>query len=97
VFFPSKLADYIGAGRPLLGISPPGTTQRILTELGQPCADTSETEAIATLLRRVAASSGADWAAPTPAQALPYRIDQTAARFAAILGLSAPAGEADAG
>ncbi len=97
VFFPSKLADYIGAGRPLLGISPPGTTQRILTELGQPCADTTEIEAIAALLRRVAAAGGADWAAPAPAQTLPYRIDRTAARFAEILGLSAPAGEADAG
>ncbi len=96
VFFPSKLADYIGAGRPLLGISPPGTTQRILTGLGQPCADTTETEAIAALLRRIAAAGGADWAAPAPAQTLPYRIDHTVAAFAEILGLSAPAREADA-
>jgi len=96
VFFPSKLADYIGAGRPLLGISPAGATQRILTELGQPCADTTETEAIAALLRRIAAAGGADWAAPATAQTLPYRIDHTVAAFAEILGLSAPAGEAGA-
>ena len=96
VFFPSKLADYIGAGRPLLGISPPGATRRILTELGQPCVDTTETEAIAALLRRIVTAGGADWAAPVPAQTLPYRIDNTLARFARILDLSAPAGQAGA-
>lgn len=37
IFFPSKLADYIGAYRPILGISPEGTTDRILKELGYKC------------------------------------------------------------
>ncbi len=34
VFFPSKLADYIGAGRHLVGIVPPGAAARIIGECG---------------------------------------------------------------
>jgi len=34
VFLPSKLIDYIGARRPVLGITPPGTATRLITELG---------------------------------------------------------------
>jgi glycosyltransferase involved in cell wall biosynthesis len=37
IFFPSKLADYIGAGRPVIGISSPGPTERILASLGHAC------------------------------------------------------------
>jgi Glycosyl transferases group 1 len=37
IFFPSKLADYIGAGRPIIGISSPGPTDRILASLGHAC------------------------------------------------------------
>jgi len=42
IFFPSKLADYIGSNRPIFGISPQGTTMRILNELGYYCFDTDE-------------------------------------------------------
>jgi len=34
VFLPSKLIDYIGADRPILGITPPGTASKLITELG---------------------------------------------------------------
>lgn len=34
VFLPSKLIDYIGAGKPLLGITPPGTASNLIVELG---------------------------------------------------------------
>lgn len=34
VFFPSKLADYIGAGRRLVGIVPPGAAARIMGQCG---------------------------------------------------------------
>lgn len=47
IFFPSKLADYIGAKRPIFGISPKGTTNRILKELGYSCFDTNEYDKIA--------------------------------------------------
>jgi hypothetical protein len=34
VFFPSKLVDYIGSGRRLVGLVPPGAASRIIAELG---------------------------------------------------------------
>ena len=33
-FLPSKLIDYMGAGRPVLGITPPGTASRLIADLG---------------------------------------------------------------
>ncbi len=33
-FLPSKLVDYMGAGRPVLGITPPGTASRLIKSLG---------------------------------------------------------------
>lgn len=34
VFLPSKLIDYIGAGRPIIGITPPGTASNLIEKLG---------------------------------------------------------------
>jgi glycosyltransferase involved in cell wall biosynthesis len=34
VFLPSKLIDYVGAGRPILGLTPPGTSAALINELG---------------------------------------------------------------
>jgi len=34
VFFPSKLVDYLGASRPLMAITPPGTSARIVKAAG---------------------------------------------------------------
>lgn len=39
VFLPSKLVDYVGAGVPIFGIVPPGTSARLLTRLGGAVAD----------------------------------------------------------
>jgi hypothetical protein len=44
VFLPSKLVDYIGAARPVLGITPPGTATRLITELGGWVCDPAEAE-----------------------------------------------------
>jgi hypothetical protein len=33
LFLPSNLVDYVGAGRPILGIKPPGTPQKIMNKL----------------------------------------------------------------
>lgn len=41
VFLPSKLIDYIGAGRPILGITPSGTAASLIRELGGIVADPS--------------------------------------------------------
>ncbi len=50
--FPSKLVDYIGAGRPLLGIVPPGVSSRIIEELGGWWAHPQDIEGIADMLAR---------------------------------------------
>ena len=46
VFLPSKLADYIGAGKPIFGIVPPGASQRIINQLGGGTADPTNPTAI---------------------------------------------------
>ena len=51
VFFPSKLVDYIGAGRQLLGIVPPGAAQRIIESCGGATISSSASiEALAAFL-----------------------------------------------
>jgi glycosyltransferase involved in cell wall biosynthesis len=37
-FLPAKLVDYVGAGRPVVAFTPPGTTQRLVRELGGWCS-----------------------------------------------------------
>lgn len=52
VFFPSKLADYIGAGRRLVGIVPPGAASRIIDECGgKSVSPTAPVADVANLLR----------------------------------------------
>lgn len=52
IFFPSKLADYIGAGRPILGISAPGAAAGIIARLGGIVADVEDPVAITAGIRR---------------------------------------------
>lgn len=47
VFFPSKLADYIGAKKRILGITPEGTAKNILESLDHPTAPPKDIEKIA--------------------------------------------------
>jgi hypothetical protein len=42
VFLPSKLVDYIGAGQPVLGITPPGAAAKLIAELGGWISDPSD-------------------------------------------------------
>lgn len=39
VFLPSKLVDYIGSGRPIFGIVPPGASKKLIERLGGLTAD----------------------------------------------------------
>jgi glycosyltransferase involved in cell wall biosynthesis len=39
VFLPSKLIEYLGAGRPILGLTPPGAAANLIRELGGWVAD----------------------------------------------------------
>jgi glycosyltransferase involved in cell wall biosynthesis len=67
VFLPSKLVDYIGAGRPILGITPPGTASRLIGDLGGWVADPVNPEQIADALAEavtfVASRRGQPWGA----------------------------------
>jgi glycosyltransferase involved in cell wall biosynthesis len=50
VFLPSKLIDYVGAGRPILGITPSGTSARVIQRLGGRVAHPADTDGICTAL-----------------------------------------------
>jgi glycosyltransferase involved in cell wall biosynthesis len=47
VFFPSKLVDYLGAGRPILALTPPGATADIVTAAGGVIASPANAETMA--------------------------------------------------
>lgn len=51
VFLPSKLIDYVGAGRPILGITPPGTAADLIGRLGGWVADPTDVPAVAAALK----------------------------------------------
>lgn len=46
VFLPSKLVDYVGAARPVLGLTPPGASANLITKLGGWTADPSDAAAM---------------------------------------------------
>jgi glycosyltransferase involved in cell wall biosynthesis len=50
IFLPSKLIDYIGAGRPILGITPRGTAATLIDQLGGWVADSSDVTAMAEVI-----------------------------------------------
>lgn len=51
VFLPSKLIDYVGAGRPVLGMTPPGAAASLIRELGGTIADSSDIAEMAAALK----------------------------------------------
>ncbi|WP_420547779.1 hypothetical protein [Curvivirga sp.] len=53
VFLPSKLIDYLGAGRPIFGITPKGTAANLIMQLGGRVADPSHAVEIANELEKV--------------------------------------------
>ncbi|MCX7933867.1 MAG: hypothetical protein N3A66_01245 [Planctomycetota bacterium] len=55
IFFPSKLADYIGSGRFIAALTPAGAAQRIVAEVGGWSADPDNSEAVYGLFRRLLA------------------------------------------
>jgi glycosyltransferase involved in cell wall biosynthesis len=52
IFMPSKLADYIGARRPILAITPAGAAANIVRQIGGQVADPQEPESIAEALKQ---------------------------------------------
>ena len=53
VFFPSKLVEYMGAGRFILALSPQGATARIVKEAGGMVANPTDVDQIVASLKRV--------------------------------------------
>jgi hypothetical protein len=51
VFLPSKLIDYIGADRPIFGVTPPGTAATLIRSLGGPVADPADPAEVAANLQ----------------------------------------------
>lgn len=90
VFLPSKLIDYIGAGRPILGITPPGTASTLIREIGGWVADPTDVKSIAkhleifmTFLRQSASADGSIWGDPRVRSR--FEASNVAHGFASIL------------
>ena len=52
-FLPSKLIDYIGANKPIFGITPPGTSQKLIEEMGFFVADSRDVSDISNKLMQM--------------------------------------------
>jgi glycosyltransferase involved in cell wall biosynthesis len=64
-FLPSKLVDYVGAGRPIGALTPPGPAATLTRRLGGPVADPEDVHACAEALQSLAAlAEGASTSAP---------------------------------
>ncbi|EPR37235.1 hypothetical protein dsx2_1178 [Desulfovibrio sp. X2] len=55
VFLPSKLIDYFGSDKPILGVTPiPGTSARVLAEAGHPVRDLFDHAGLVEIFARIA-------------------------------------------
>ncbi len=85
VFFPSKLVDYIGAGRRLAGIVPPGAAARIIAECGgSSVSPDAPAQAIASLLRDEIAAVRLERASGFQRSPLPSSLNYEIARVAPV-------------
>jgi glycosyltransferase involved in cell wall biosynthesis len=91
VFLPSKLIDYIGARRPVLGITPKGSAESLIREIGGRVADPADVEAVAAAIDLFVRELRERRSGPETLSAGlgrvrdRYSIEQVAADFRAIL------------
>ena len=64
LFVPSKLSDYIGARRPIIGLAPPGGSYDLLTKIGAMVVSPADIGGIAEALNKTL--SGIASGAPLP-------------------------------
>lgn len=90
VFLPSKLIDYVGAGRPILGLTPPGAAATLINQLGGWVADPADlsatvemTDAFLSHLRRGREKATEPWGAASIRKK--YEAAQVANEFGRIL------------
>jgi hypothetical protein len=89
VFLPSKLVDYIGAGKPIFGIVPPGASDQLIGRLGGATADPqASTDIDAALVQaianaRAARADVAPWGEPQVRGQ--FQINRVAASFRDML------------
>jgi glycosyltransferase involved in cell wall biosynthesis len=89
VFLPSKLIDYVGAGRPIFGITPRGAAAALIRRLGGWVADPSDPAATASALKefiaflRGRAGSNGPWGDAGVRGS--FEAEAVAERFAGIL------------
>jgi glycosyltransferase involved in cell wall biosynthesis len=88
VFLPSKLVDYVGAARPVFGITPRGTAASVIRRLGGWVADPSDPAEVADALKTFLAylrdnKGAAAWGDPRARRA--FEAPAVAEKFAAIL------------
>jgi hypothetical protein len=89
VFLPSKLIDYVGAARPVFGITPPGAAAGLIRRLGGWVADPSDAGAVAETLKiflaflRASSGSAAAWGDAEVRRS--FEPSAVAERFAGIL------------
>ena len=84
VFLPSKLVDYIGAGRPICALTPPGAAARVTREAGGWVADPADAEAGATALLAALEYAATGGEIRNPGRDL-YSVRTTGGSLAAIL------------
>jgi glycosyltransferase involved in cell wall biosynthesis len=93
-FLPSKLVDYVGAAKPIVALSPPGPSARLVTRLGGWVADPARAADCASAISAALAFARAAprreaWGDPTVRAE--YRADRVAAAFDAVLADAARA------
>jgi hypothetical protein len=83
VFLPSKLVDYIGSGRPIVALAPPGATARVVEEIGEIVADPGDVDASAKALLTAFGRAGMGYALNSARDR--YSARATAAVLGAVL------------